>query len=366
MKKKKLILDILPLLAVVLLIAGLVVFLLLRADNETWADKGVKSRVFYGEVIGDELVPYFNTSCMVYDYSGMSDSEFSELCSKIEDMTKKYHRLFDIYHSYEGVVNLYDVNNSAGGEAVAVSPELYDFLEFSKEMHGLTDGEVNICSGAVLSLWHDARQTALSGGGATIPSGDAIAEAMKHVDISKLLLMDDYKVMLLDSEMSIDAGAIAKGYAVERIAEWLIESGYTSIVLDFGGNLRAIGEKPSGNGWITGVIDPDDQSNYIKRFEMKNISVVTSGDYQRYFTVDGQKYHHIIDMESGYPSAGLSSVSVITRNSGIADALSTALFCMEDAESVIAAAERISAELGIELKLVIVDSEGVVTEYGFD
>jgi thiamine biosynthesis lipoprotein len=317
----------------------------LRADNETGADKGVKSRVFYGEVIGDELVPYFNTSCMVYDYSGMSDEEFAELCTSVEQLTKKYHRLFDIYHSYEGMVNLYDVNNSAGGEAVSVSPELYDSLEFSKKMHDVTGGEVNICAGSVLSLWHDARQTALSGGVATIPSGDAIAEAMKHMDIESLLLTDDGRVGLLDEKMSIDAGAIAKGYAVERIAEWLEESGYTSIVLDFGGNLRAIGEKPSGDGWMTGIIDPLDKSNYIKKLEVKDVSVVTSGDYQRGFTVDGKKYHHIIDLNTGYPSEGFSSVTVITPNSGIADALSTALFCMslEEGRALVESLEDVSA-----------------------
>jgi thiamine biosynthesis lipoprotein len=99
-------------------------------------------------------------------------------------------------------------------------------------------------------------------------------------------------------------------------------------VLDVGGNLRIVGAKPDGNGWITGIKDPHNASKYAEKLTLSDISCVTSGDYERYFEVDGIRYHHIIDKDTLYPAEHFSSVTVICRDSGLADALSTALFCM--------------------------------------
>ena len=140
--------------------------------------------------------------------------------------------------------------------------------------------------------------------------------------------------------MSLDVGALGKGYATERAAEMLISRGVTSYVLNVGGNIRAIGEKVSGQGWVTGITNPDKTSDeaFVCKVVIKNVSLVTSGDYERYYTVNGTRYHHIIDPETNMPSEYFSSVSVFTLDSGLADALSTALFCMsyEEGKALVA------------------------------
>ena len=344
----------------VVLVVGIVLALVLKGDGET-SEPQTNSYVLYDEYGGG----YFNTACLIYDYSGMSEEKFGLVCNLIEAQTKKYHRLFDIYNSYEGVVNVHDINLSAGGEAIEISKELFDFLEFCKSIHEMTLGECNIAMGAVLSLWHDCREAAdLNGGYGELPDEALLAEAMKHTDIDNLVLSEaDMTARLLDGAMSLDVGAIAKGYAVEKIAERLESLGFSGIVLDFGGNLRMVGSKPSGKGWVIGIKDPGDTANYIRKFEIKDSSVVTSGDYERYFISGGERYHHIIDGKTGYPSKGFSSVSIITKDSGLADALSTAMFCMGNVERAKAALDNIAAKTGEKIKAVFLDAEGTVVEY---
>jgi thiamine biosynthesis lipoprotein len=192
--------------------------------------------------------------------------------------------------------------------------------------------------GSVLKLWHDARENATDDPqNAAIPSSDALAEAAKHTNINDLVI-DEEKgtVYLADSQMRLDVGAIGKGYAAEKAAQLLISRGVTSYVLNFGGNIRTIGEKVSGNGWVTGITNPDRASSesFVCRVSIKDTSLVTSGDYERYYYVNGEKYHHIIDKDTNMPAKYFSSVSVFTKDSGLADALSTALFCMSYEDGV--------------------------------
>lgn len=128
---------------------------------------------------------------------------------------------------------------------------------------------------------------------------------------------------------ALDVGAVGKGYAVERSAQALVERGCKSYVLNVGGNIRTIGTKVDGSGWITGIKDPlNPDSKYAMYLSLTDTSCVTSGTYERYFIVDRVKYHHIIDCETLMPANYFISVSIITKDSGLADALSTALFCM--------------------------------------
>ena len=160
--------------------------------------------------------------------------------------------------------------------------------------------------------------------------------------------------------MSLDVGAIAKGYACEKIASSLESAGYSSYVLDLGGNLRAIGHKPDGSTWRTAVRNPDIFSSepYIYYFNIADTSVVTSGDYQRYYTVNGVNYHHIINKDTLMPANYFSSVTIITKNSGLADGLSTALFNM-DYEAGVALVSSLDG-----VSVVWVTTEGQVKTYG--
>jgi thiamine biosynthesis lipoprotein len=273
----------------------------------------------------------FDTVSYVYNfhYEDELDEKFTERCEGVFNILTEYHRMFDIYYEYSGMNNLCTVNKNAGGEAIEVDERLIDFLLYAKELYTLTDGEMNVMMGAVLRPWHDCRTAASNNPSkATIPEMDELIEANRHTDIS-LLEIDAEKntVRITDPKARIDVGALGKGYATEKAAQYLENDGATSYVLNIGGNIRIIGQRVDGNGWKTGVTDPH-KSGYATYLNISDISCVTSGDYERFYTVNGVRYHHIIDKDTLMPSNYFSSVTVLTKDSGLADALSTALFSM--------------------------------------
>lgn len=279
---------------------------------------------------------YFDTVSYIYSYAGDSQEDFDTNCQTASQILERYHQLFDIYHEYAGITNLATLNKNAGGEAMEVDPALTEFLLYAREMYDTTGGKMNVMLGAVLSLWHDCREEASEDPDhARIPSEDALSEAAKHMDISSLEIdAGANTVRISDPLASLDVGALAKGYATERAAQALEEAGVDGYVLNIGGNLRIIGHKPDGTGWTTGIKDPQAPEQYAAKTELADTSCVTSGNYERYFTVDGVQYHHIIDPDTGMPAGYFASVTVITPDSGLADALSTALFCMSYEEGL--------------------------------
>ena len=278
---------------------------------------------------------FFDTVSYIYSYSNDSQKKFEERCKGASEILEEYHRLFDIYYEYSGVTNLKTLNENAGGEAMVVDRELVDFLLYAKELYELTDGEMNIMMGSVLKLWHNCREAA---GAAGIPTADELAEANLHTDISSLEIdAENCTVRIADPKASIDVGALGKGYATEKAAQYLKDNGAKSYVLNIGGNIRIIGTKTDGSGWKTGIKNPANTSTYSSYITIADTSCVTSGNYERYFVVGGEKYHHIIDKDTLMPSSYFSSVTIITPNSAMADALSTALFTMsyEDGLSLV-------------------------------
>lgn len=273
---------------------------------------------------------FFDTVSYIYCYAADSQEQFDARCKAASEILGEYHRLFDIYHAHSGVVNLKTLNDNAGKDPMKVDQKLIDFLLYAKELYQTTNGEMNIMMGAVLRLWHDCREEAGNNpSNAKIPTDDALNEAVKHTDISCLEIDEkNQTVRITDPKASIDVGALGKGYATEKAAQHLRSIGAESYVLNIGGNIRIIGYRPDGSGWGTGVKNPANPSAYAMKLTLANTSCVTSGDYERFFVVDGVKYHHVIDKDTLKPSVYFSSVTIITADSGLADALSTALFAM--------------------------------------
>ncbi len=236
-----------------------------------------------------------------------------------------YHKLFDIYNEYEGLNNLKTVNDNAGIQPVKVDPVIIELLEDCVNYYHLTGGKVNVCMGAVLKLWHTAREESIENPeNAHIPNIEELTEAANHTDIACLVIdKENSTVYLTDPDMSLDVGAIAKGWAGQKVAQ----SAPAGMLISLGGNVIATGEKPDGNPWTVGVQDPKGEG-IIEKIPLTKGSVVTSGDYQRTYTVDGKDYPHIIDPATGMPGMLWSSVTVICEDSALADALSTALFLM--------------------------------------
>lgn len=238
------------------------------------------------------------------------------------------HNLYTIYDSFEESVNLQAINQSKE-VAMRVSDELFDLLTFGKQAYALTEGKVNMALGSVLKLWHTARTKALeSPQEAVLPSQSALLKADKHTDIQSVVLDETSKIVYLrDLLTSLDVGAFAKGYAVQQMAAYAKELGITSALISVGGNVVAVGDK-FGSPFKIGIEDPKDIQTNKFVVNVKDCALVTSGNYQRYFILEGERYHHLIDPETLYPAKYWASVSVLGPDSGMADVLSTALFLM--------------------------------------
>ena len=208
---------------------------------------------------------------------------------------------------------------------MAVDDALLDLLALGKTMYAETGGRCNIAAGAVLSLWHGARETE------TLPGDAALQAAAGHCGIDGLVLDEAAgTVQLTDPELRIDAGSIAKGWAIEAAARAAEARGLDSALIDAGSNIRAIGAHADGSPWVAGVTAPwdEDGSTLIEVELADGQSLVTSADTQRYFEVDGVRYAHLIDLETLYPARYFRQVSVLCGDSGVGDALSTGLYCM--------------------------------------
>ena len=154
------------------------------------------------------------------------------------------------------------------------------------------------------------------------------SDMTRKVEDITLELINDGTLAELSTKYEV--GAIGKGYATERLYERLKAMGADSVALNIGGNIRTLGLKPGGEGWETGITNPDKTSaDFATIISLGRTACVTSGDYERYYVVDGTRYHHIIDPDTLMPAVYFSAVTVITEDSGLADALSTALFCVD-------------------------------------
>lgn len=256
-----------------------------------------------------------------------SQEDFRVQAEKIRDNLEFYHQRFDIYHDYEGIANLKTINDQAGIAPVKVDKAVMDLLRDCKTYYELTGGKVNATMGSVLSLWHDARAEAFDDPrDARLPDEQALKDAASHMDMASLVLDEAASTAYLsDPKASLDVGAIAKGWATERVAQ----AAPTGMLISVGGNVCATGPKKSdGTAWVIGIQDPDNSAENVHTIYVTGGCVVTSGDYQRAFMVDGKRYHHIIDPETRMPAEYWRSVTVVCGDSGLADALSTALFLM--------------------------------------
>ena len=260
---------------------------------------------------------------------GRAESEevFKEKAQSVHDELLEYHQLFDIYNDYDGINNLKTVNDNAGIGPVKVDGRIIALLKDCKAYYDLTDGKVNAAMGSVLYLWHVARNDGLNDPvNAYLPKQEALEKAAAHTDFSAVEIDEEAStVYITDADIRLDVGAIAKGWSVQRISE----TAPRGLLISVGGNVCATGPKDeNGTPWVIGIQDPEGGENFLHTLSVTEGSVVTSGDYQRNYGVDGKLYHHIIDPETLYPSTYWRSVTIVCKDSGLADALSTALFLM--------------------------------------
>lgn len=213
--------------------------------------------------------------------------------------------------------------NAAAGSPVRVHEETRELIEKGLAYSKLSNGKFDITIGRLTSLWDFHAEEP------TLPDAGAVADAVKTIDYRNVVVNEE-EVMLTDANAALDLGGIAKGYIADQMKEYLLSQGVTSGLINLGGNVLTIGTKEDGNAYSIGIQRPfDETGSAIAAISVKDQSVVTSGIYERYFEQDGARYHHILDVDTGYPyENGLLSVSIICQDSADGDGLSTACFAL--------------------------------------
>lgn len=277
-----------------------------------------------------EFLQLFDTATRIIGYAN-SKEEFREYVQLIHDELEIYHQLYDIYNDYEGINNIKTINDNAGVQPVKVDQRIIDLLIFARDAYEMSEGRMNVALGAVLRIWHDYREEGTEDPeSAEVPPMEILKAAAEHVDINNMIIDEaEGTVYLADPEMSLDVGGIAKGYAVEQVSRYIMEQGFTDGLISVGGNVRCFGRKgDTGEPWSVGIRNPERGGEDLYTVQITDRSLVTSGDYIRYYTVDGKRYHHIIDPETLMPAAYFTAVTIICEESGMADALSTMIYNM--------------------------------------
>jgi len=298
----------------------------------------------------EDFFDVFDTFSFIIGYA-QSQEEFDYFSREIiRAELQRLHRLFDIFHEYEGINNLRTINNNAGIAPVMVDPTIIDMLKLSVEAYRISGGIVNVAIGPVTEIWREAKAEGI------VPCMEDLLAAGNYIDINGLIIDDKMGTVFLQHEaMSLDIGAIAKGFSIEIAVQSAIAAGFESFLLSVGGDVRVAASPPAGK-WGIGISNPDGEG-LVDIVYAENAAVFASGDYLRYFIVDGRRYHHIIDPRSLMPAVNHRSAAVAYHDGGMTDVFSIAAFILDTDDAI-----EFVAGLGAEGMWVLPDGRVVSTD----
>ncbi|MCK5128388.1 MAG: FAD:protein FMN transferase [Clostridiales bacterium] len=313
---------------------------------------GCDSNRFYQQY-SYEFFGTFDTVVQIKGYT-KNKKQFDEYAQYSHDRFLHLNALFDIYNDYDSINNIKAINDNAGIQPIIVSNEIIELIELSIKYYTDYSQKVNVAMGPVLNIWHIYRESGNKApNSATLPPLAELEAASQLTNIYDITINKENMTVFLEKKgMRLDLGAVAKGYATELVANELNEEGFNSFLITSGGNVKTVGSPKSDekSNWGIGLQNPfyfDDskQDNLIDVVYVSDTSVVSSGDYQRYYTVDDTRLHHIIDPETLMPANNFRAVAVITQDSTLADFLSTALFILsfEDGKALVERLEETDA-----------------------
>lgn len=311
----------------------------------------------------------FDTAIIFTAYTE-SEADYDMYNSLMQKEFQHYNQLFDKYNDYEGVNNIKTINDNAGIQPVKVDEAIIELLLLSKKYDELSNHQFDVTMGAVLNIWHDYREAGelanKENRESAIPSMEELTQANAYTGWKHISIDEEQRTVYIDDKnTSLDVGGIAKGFAVEKIALELEAKGLKHAIINAGGNVRLIGEKPESEYWSVGIQIPDiaemqTDSLFSVKYNQSG-SFVTSGDYQRYYLHNGELIHHVIDPDTLMPAKHSRSVTVIAKDSGIADMLSTSLYNMSHEEGN-AFLKKLKEEEGIEANAIWVYDDQVAPE----
>jgi thiamine biosynthesis lipoprotein len=305
------------------------------------------------------------TVCTVNLYDKGTKAIYDELFARLRELES-------ILSANNDTSNIAEINAAAGITPVKAKPDTLTVLTTALEYCEPTNGEFDPSVGPLVKAWN------IGSDNAAVPSKEVLQKAMSLVDYRNIEVDQTAGTVFLKKQgMKLDLGAIAKGYAADGMAKIIKRHGIQKAMIDLGGNILAIGEKAPNTPWTIGIRDPEQKTgSAILSLKVKDMSIVTSGTYERYFVQDGKSYHHIIDPHTGFPAEnGLLSVSIVTPASMTADALSTSVFLLgpekgmafiersPDTEAIfITVNHEIRVSSGLRGKLEILDKQYVLAD----
>lgn len=246
------------------------------------------------------------------------------------------------------------VNRKAGGLPTRVAGDTLYVVKRATEYGDLSHGRFDAAIGPLVRLW------GIGTDHAKVPSPEEIAAARSLVDYRDVEVDESAgTVRLRKAGMALDLGAIAKGFAADRAAEALVKRGVKSAFIDLGGNILVVGSRPDGSPWRVGIQDPwKERGATFAVVPVRNMAVVSSGTYERFFEQGGRRYHHIIDPDTGYPAeTGIVSATVLARHAVDADALSTTVFLLGPSDGM----KLITRLAGVEAVVVTDDRQVIIS-----
>lgn len=260
-----------------------------------------------------------DTFCEISCYGGNKDAAISAIDSAFKEM-ERIEKVFSKFNEHSEVSK---INRLAGFEKTEVSEEVFKLTERSVYYSSISGGAFDITVAPLMEIWGFVRKHK------SIPDKETIKNASEGVGYNNIKL--DYRglfIKFLNKKTKIDFGGIAKGYAVDRARHILEAAGVKNGLINLGGNIFALGRAPGGNKWKIGVEDPRNKGELLHSFELTDMAISTSGNYERFFEMGGKRYSHIINPVTGEPCQGIISVTVMADSAEQADALSTAIFVM--------------------------------------
>ena len=288
---------------------------------------------------------YFDTVITITLYGDASKTD--ERLDDVFKMAKRYENQMSDKKENSDISKI----NDAKGNWVTVDSDTVEAIQDAYDYSESSNGIFDLTVGTLSNLWDFKNNTG------TIPNYSAIREALSHVDYKNVEINED-QVRLKDPKVRIDLGGIAKGFIADKMKARLKELGAKSGIINLGGNVLLIGKRPDKKAYTVGIQRPfSDDGTALFTLKAEDTSIVTSGTYQRYFKKNGRIYHHLLDTSNGFPyNNGLDSVTIITKNSTEADALSTTVFGMGLEKGL----EFVNQTDGVEA--VFVSSDGTITK----
>ena len=239
----------------------------------------------------------------------------------MEAAFQEVERINRLMSHYRPDSEVSQISRHAGQKEVRVSPETLEVIERALYFSHLSEGSFDITIGPVFRLWNFRE--------GKIPEEGLLKENLERVDYRKIKIDRARSTVFLEvPRMELDLGAIAKGYAVDRACVVLKKSGIANFLVNAGGDLKVGGEKEKGLSWTIGVRHPRLPSDFIAKLKPKESGVATSGDYEKSFVIDGERYHHILVHSTGLPARECQSVTILAPSAMDADALATTVFVL--------------------------------------